>query len=633
MVRTKTVLTILTYLISLIGGAAVFSYIDSVARIILVAAFAAGIAADMKGRFHIQGLTPTIFSIGFFFYYLSRISGDNLVVPVMNLVVILLSVRLTGDKTGRNCMQIAVLSLFALAGSSLMNLGMTFLLYLLLYLVCVAVFLVFISFQSSGPVLAVSRKDLRKILSIAIAMPVISFPLLMVFFMVLPRTQYPMWNFLNGYGRKVAGFSEKVDPAGSAESGDVKTVAFRVRSPLLPVTDLYWRGIVLNSIQDNSWVRSEKQLDEVPVSGKGAVVRQTIYPEPSTNHFLITLNTPVEITGVKTEKYPDYTFIRRGTRTTRIKYDTVSVITDTIGIKGGINREFYLRTPSGISPRIMELARSISDKSKTDSEKLAKLEEYFISQKFIYSKRNLPGPEHPTDEFLFEKKTGNCEFFATSFALLLRLAGIPSRLVGGYYGGEYNSVGGYYIVTEDNAHVWVEAFMEGKGWVKIDPTGFSAGFSQAVDRTGKNAFTGLQLLADSLGYYWNRAVISYDLEKQVHILKETNHAVKRFHLPSRPWYKLLFLLPVALCVFIFIFRKKYRYIAREEKIIRKLLKKVRKKYPGAYIAPSTGLRELSEITGGSAVRRFTDIYCRAVYRDRKLNDSEYSELRRLIDLI
>jgi hypothetical protein len=114
---------------------------------------------------------------------------------------------------------------------------------------------------------------------------------------------------------------------------------------------------------------------------------------------------------------------------------------------------------------------------------------------------------------------------------------------------------------------------------------------------------------------------------------ETNNAVKGIHLPSFSWKLLLYLLPVPLSLFIFIFLKKCRYIAREEKILSKFLKKVRKKYPEADFGPSTGLLDLSEITGRVDVRRFADIYCRAVYHDRKLSDSEYAELRKLIDII
>jgi transglutaminase-like putative cysteine protease len=631
MVKTKTVLTILTYIIGLLGGAAVFPYLDSIARIIIVTAFAVGIAADRKGRFHLQGLTPTILSICFFLYYFSNISADNLVVPVVNLVVILLSVRLTGDKTERNCMQIAVLSLFALAGSSLLNLDMTFLLYLLLYLICVASFLVFISFRASGPVQSLSGSELRKILVVSLAMPVISFPLLMAFFIILPRTQYPMWNFLNGYGRKVAGFSERVEPGGSDVRGDLKTVAFRATSPLLPDRDLYWRGIVLNSIKGNTWVRSELQIKEVPLAGKGIVVRQTIYPEPNANHFLIALDTPRVVIGVKSEKFPDYIFVRHRLRTGRFKYDTVSVITDILGIKSGIDREFYLRTPAGISPAVAGLARSISGRGETDADKVKNLEQYFVSRRFIYSNSNLPSRDHPMEDFLFKKKKGNCELFASSFALLLRLMGVPSRLVGGYYGGDYNNVGGYYIVTEDKAHVWVEAFIEGKGWLKIDPTVFSETTEQSGNKAGKNTLSELRLLTDSLGFYWNKTVINYDLEKQVHILMETNHAMKRIRLPSDSRKLLLILVPVPFCILILIFRKKYRYYSREDKIVRKFLKKVRKKYPAIEIGPSTGLRELAEMIDRPVVRSFADIYCNALYRDRKLSDSEYSELRRLVD--
>src|SRR5690606_13368344 len=78
--------------------------------------------------------------------------------------------------------------------------------------------------------------------------------------------------------------------------------------------------------------------------------------------------------------------------------------------------------------------------------------------------------EHPVDDFLFNTRSGFCEHYASAFAFLMRAAGIPARVVTGYQGGEVNPIGGYLIVRQSEAHAWVEVWLEGRGWVRIDPT-------------------------------------------------------------------------------------------------------------------------------------------------------------------
>lgn len=630
MVRIRTVFTILIYCISLLGVAPVFQYVDLATRLIFMASLAAGIFFDVKNRYHVKNLYLTILSLGFFFYYSASFSSSNLVVPAMNILVILLSARLLGDKSDRNCMQIVVLSLFALAGSSLLDLSMTFLLYLVLFLISIAVFLVIMTFRASGSGHAVSSAELKKILAVAIAMPALSFPLLAVFFVVIPRTQYPMWNFMNSPERKVAGFSERVEPGSSPSVGEVKKVVFRAESPRLAEKNLYWRGIVLNTMEGNAWVRSDKDLNENTFVGRGKVIRQTIFPEPDTGNFVLSLNVTESITGLRAVKSADYIFVGKTSPQRRVKYDSISVLTDTIGVHGGINRSFYLSTPSHISSRVLALAERISGKGRTDAQKLMLLQNFFMSGNYSYSTSNLPGSEDPIDEFLFTKKSGNCEFFAGSFAVLLRLMDIPSRLVGGFYGGEYNDLAGYYLVTEDMAHVWVEVYIEGRGWVMVDPTGFSVNFARGGNRSGKKPFAGIRLMIDSLGYYWNQAVISYDLAKQFRIMRMTNDAVKSLNFRFSPGKFPVLVFSLLLCGILFIFGKKCRFPSKEEKILRKFTRKVRKIYPGTVMTPATGLQDLANNIDVPSVRQFADLYCGIIYHDRKLNRDEYDRLLELV---
>jgi len=506
---------------------------------------------------------------------------------------------------------------------------MSFVFYLVPLMLCTAILLVLSAFFAYGAQPSVSLTDLKKILSVSLMMPLVSIPVLLVFFFILPRTQYPLWNFLNTAGQKVAGFSESVEPGSTAGVGSVKTVAFRVQSPRLAADELYWRGIVLNSIRDNRWVRSKKPFPENSYVNRGKEIKQIIFPEPNSSQFIILLNVPKRVSGTHNIQDPDFVFRRKDSQPTRQQLEAVGVLTDVITVKGKIDRNAYLEIPAGISARVISLGRQIAGKTVGNAKQVSVLKEYFISQKFSYSTRNLPRGKDPVDEFIFERKTGNCEFFASSFAVLLRIMGIPSRLVGGYYGGVYNDLGGYYVVTEDMAHVWVEAYLEGIGWVKIDPSVFAANNTQAGALRTTNSYSKLQLISDSMNYFWNLAIINYNLEKQFTLANKTQRMLKDFDFNIG--YKILLSLSSAI-MGIFVVMSGCRRLnrSREEILVSAFIKKVQRKHPAIEINSATSLQMLADTVNEPLVHSFADIYCAAVYQDRKLTDSECKSLRKIV---
>jgi hypothetical protein len=315
-----------------------------------------------------------------------------------------------------------------------------------------------------------------------------------------------------------------------------------------------------------------------------------------------------------------------------LRYDTFSVPGGTVTAPEGIDRKFYLQLPDGFSPRIRSLGESIGRKGHNDRERLALLEQYFKSSAYRYSTRNLPTSGHPLEQFLFGRRAGNCEFFASSFALLLRVAGVPSRLVAGYYGGDYNRLGGYYLVTSDMAHVWVEAYLEGTGWVRRDPTSFAVGFVVG-GRAGRGALMDrLRMLSDTLNYYWNLMVITYDLDKQIRLFRK---AQGTFQSLSVPHLKRAFILLVAVAGFVLLcfFLSRYKRVSRRERLLKRFIRHVEKKFPGEPMPPATGLFELARRTDDPLVRRFVEIYAGALYRDRDLTADEMSHLRGLLKRI
>jgi len=620
MVRIKTVLSALSLCVALIGYLPLQPYLDPFAKWFFPAALAFSLYQYKRGG-ALSGRVLTPISIVLFLYIASGFSMENMIQVAADLLVVFLAIRMLGEKSGRNYLQVFALSLFCLAASSLYNLSALFLCYLLLLLLLLAVSLVILTFYAHDPEIALTRVELKKVLSVSSLMPVAALPILLFLFVLLPRTQYPLWDFLNRGAPKSTGFSETVSPGGSSSVSEVKSPAFRAICPKVPESRLYWRGIVLNGFKDQAWVRLPIPQEQYLRPEPGETVHQEIYPEPSGSPYLLALNIPRQVSGVRHAQSADVVFQARRPLEKRIKYEAQSTLSEAIQVKGGIDRDFYLRLPQTVSERVRAQGRELSRPGLSAGEKLRLLERFFRAQGIAYATTELPVGSDPLDAFLFVSKRGNCEFFASSGAILLRLAGVPARLVGGYRGGTYNEMGGYYLVTEDMAHVWVEAYVEGRGWLTVDPTSWSVGFSRR-DEVGRK----LRMYLDAIGFYWNKAVITYDLEKQIALVRTAGSKARNIHFPAG-WARQLVtlslvLLPLAALFVLYLRRPK----TREERVLRHFLRVVRKRYPAAAQEPC-GLYELAEKIDDPHLKEFVAIYGQAVYRDRRLQDGELMRLK------
>jgi transglutaminase-like putative cysteine protease len=166
----------------------------------------------------------------------------------------------------------------------------------------------------------------------------------------------------------------------------------------------------------------------------------------------------------------------------------------------------YLQLP-GLDPRIPQLASQITAASSNSYDKAVALERYLQSH-YGYTLQLLKSPvDDPLANFLFERKQGHCEYFASSMAVMLRTLRIPARVVNGFRGDEFNDVTGNYVVRARNAHAWVEAYFPGYGWITFDPTpGGAVGTPQGWGRA--------MLYLDAAASFWREWVVSYDSSHQ-----------------------------------------------------------------------------------------------------------------------
>jgi hypothetical protein len=263
---------------------------------------------------------------------------------------------------------------------------------------------------------------------------------------------------------------------------------------------------------------------------------------------------------------------------------------------------------------------------------------YLRSNAFTYSLKGLPVSKNPLEDFLFETKSGNCEFFASALAVMLRLNNIPARLVGGYRGGYYNDVGQYYLVPQKYAHAWVEAYVKPKGWIRLDPT--PGMFDSPASLTSAVSFEKFTILIDTLNYYWYVLVINYNLEKQFSILLKVRSELRRpnmgltFHRDTvLKWLAILVLVAgagFALRVFI-----KNRAISSEQKVLALFLKKMEKK--GYHKKTSQGLEEFIPTITNEKVKEsallFISEFEKLYFKDKHFDSKIVSRLKAIVKQI
>lgn len=631
MIRIKTPLLFMAYAVSILGIAPLYLYLQPPAQLLLPAALIAGIYCDRRDRYPLGGRIATILTVAVFVYYLLQVSIQNLVDPMANLLALVIAVRLVGEKSGRHLLQIYTLSIFSLAASSLYSLSPIFFPYFVMVILVVALSLVLLSFLELDEQMALSRRELRKVLTVAAVLPAVSLVLMLIFFVILPRTPYPMMRFLNPQPQAKAGFSETVSPGSFSSLSEVQSLAFRALGEALPAEDLYWRGTVLSRIEGRQWVRDLPERSGGTRLSGGREVEMTIYPEPRQGRFLFTLDPPLEIEGVRSRESSDRVFRSRRPLRNRVEYRVRSQPGAIIG-DPEIDRRHYLQVPGDISARVRSLARSIADEGETDEERVNLLRDFFREQQLQYDDTGLPLMTRPVEGFLFEHRRGYCEFFASSFATVLRLAGVPARLVGGYYGGRYNNLGGYYLVTDDMAHVWVEAYLDDrKGWVRVDPSTLAQNAGTALGAGRSSGVDPWQRFADAFDYYWNRGVIAYDLKEQFGMLRR---ATDQFRDMGRPgwdrstigWFLAIVGAAGGALGLVHLWRRP----SMESRLLKQLRRRLAIKYDMKEVPASLGLHELAGKVHDPAVTEFVQIYSRAVYRDRRLSGKDVHRLRQLL---
>jgi len=626
MVRIRRQLELLALGVSLLALLPAWTGLDALASVLAPLALLGGFWGDLRRKPLLGSRLATAISLLIFAGYALQIDRQNLVDPVLNMAVLLLCVRLLTAKQGRHFLQIYLLCGFVLAGSTLVSLSLLFLPAMVLLVFGVIFGLVLLCFLQADPQLRLDRRRYLLLLRTMLLLPSGALLLALLFFFILPRTERPLWGFLNpAQLAGGVGFSDKVQPGSVSATATDNRIAFRAESPELAPEDLYWRATVLDGIDAGSWVRQELAAAGQPQVDGGRSLTVTLFPAVETGRVLITLDPPRHVgTRQRLLSRSDgvYALPEAGKRPRGYRVDA-AIGGRLRGPQTAVER--WLALPAGFAPRGRQVAADIAARGGDKKARLLAIADFFRRQQLIYATRDLPTVGDPVDVFLFEAKRGYCEHFAAAFATLLRGAGVPARLVGGYYGGDYNPLGGYYLVGERAAHVWVEALLDDGHWQRYDPNQLAVRFESGL-LAGQSPLPGWRQLVDTIDYYWVQAVVTLDFDRQL----ETAVALREMYYRHRGWWHSGMLLAAgSILALAWWRRRRHPHTPRGDRLVRAFVARIEKRL-GRERRTGEGLLALAEACGETAAGEFARIYTAALYGDRSLSAAERKQLQTLL---
>ena len=299
-------------------------------------------------------------------------------------------------------------------------------------------------------------------------------PLMLMLFFLFPRLPGPLWSLPEEPQGGSTGLADELEPGRISKLSNNHDVAFRVKfeTPAPGPELLYWRGPVLSLFTGRKWKvltedsASRLNLDDVRFS---IPVDYTITLEPHNRHWLFALEMPASIpaNAYLTE---DMQLLQTQPVNNVTRYKMRAYLAYRLDANSIINSHYYLQVPEHVAPRTRRFVNRLREQYAQDGRFINAILNYFREQNFIYTRKPPRLDGDTVDEFLFTSRRGYCVHYASSFAVMMRLAGIPARIVSGYQGGEMNPFSDYMIVRQSDAHAWVELWSPGKGWLRIDPT-------------------------------------------------------------------------------------------------------------------------------------------------------------------
>jgi len=509
----------------------------------------------------------------------------------IHLLLFATLVRLYSARTNRHYVFLALLAVTSMLASAILTVETGFLIALAVFLILsVSTFVALEIRRSAGgavshafePGSPTARQMGRTLsaTSVLVAFSVLGVGLALFF--VIPRFTTGYLSAMNLQPNLMTGFSDNVELGVIGQIQKSSAVVMRIRVDGDPnrAADIHWRGIVLTNFDGDRWFTPERDQAMIPRDATGSYFVGDPMPPPGEADFpaaspradaeSFTLHYTVLMEPIATDAifvapravvirgrfgaeggvsglppHPEYLFLdRTGSifnplhNNYKVSYEgfsRVPLIPPRELRKAPASYpdpilHTYLELPTRLDPRIPALASKIAAGSKNEYDKAANIESY-LKAHYAYT-LDLSGPRanDPLANFLFVRRAGHCEYFASAMTIMLRSIGIPSRYVTGFVPGEFNDIGGDYIVRESDAHAWVEVYFPDYGWITFDPTPAGSGEHSGF-------FGRLSLYWDWFQFTWGEWVINYDFAHQMTLGQTLHHSSRSWGDRLRDFYR------------------------------------------------------------------------------------------------
>jgi len=483
----------------------------------------------------------------------------------VHLLLFATLIRLFSARTNRDYAFLAVLSVAAILASAILTVGTGFIIVLAIFLVLAVSTFVALEMRRSAtgavsppvePGTPIARRLNRALGLTSIMVAVSALVVGAAIFFIIPRFTTGYLSAFNLHPTSLTGFSDDVSLGAIGRIQKNRSVVMRIKvdGDAASAQNVHWRGVVLTDFDGQRWftppssrlalspdASGEYLLSQPPRSRNFHRLSYTVFMEPLEIGAIFVAAQPERLRGhfgpeSVGPRYPRHAFLFLDNTGSlfnpfhdfaRLRYEAtsdvpaipVAKLRAAHAVYSPELTRTYLQLPP-IDPRIKPLADQITLHATTVYDKASAIELY-LKTRYAYT-LDLRGPQtvDPLANFLFVRRSGNCEFFAAAMVVMLRADGIPARYVTGFIQGEYNDVGGDYIIRESDAHAWVEVYFPGYGWITFDPTPGSA------DAHPHGLFARLGMYWDWFQLNWNDWVINYDFSHQVVLAENLRQSSK-----------------------------------------------------------------------------------------------------------
>jgi protein-glutamine gamma-glutamyltransferase len=543
------------YLLVLTGFGALASTggLDMPSVILVIAALATrGYLLARHRHLVISERWTTPLTIAYFAFF----AADYLIVSrgflpaTVHLALFGVVVRMFSLRRERDYITLAILAFLMVLASAVLTVDSVFLFSFAAFLLMAVATFILMEMRRSGHATSIharpgsdtqqSRRFALSLVRVAPALMLLIFLLATVLFFLIPRHA---GGYLGGYSFGTdlsAGFSDHVQlgQIGQIQQSNSVVMHIQIEGDTAGRYDLHWRGVALSEFDGHTWSKLQEQFvlqrwpddsfdipqfhdaaltsSAKPTLAREHVIQYRVLMEPIGTNVFFLAPWARRVSG-------EYRILAADTGVAVYDYDIQHAISTYEAVSNiatpspaelraadqTIPQQIaatYLRLPR-VDPRISHLAAEITGPANNNYDKASRLENYLRTH-FGYT-LELPqsSPKDPLTNFLFERKRGHCEYFASSMAVMLRTLGIPSRVVNGFRSDEFNDITDNYVVRAKDAHAWVEAYFPGYGWQMFDPTpAGAAGTPQGWAR--------IALYIDALSSLWRDWIVSYDSSHQ-----------------------------------------------------------------------------------------------------------------------